>query len=41
VSEVAGLSVFHYHIHIIPRYNNDVENPRGVFRGVVPEKKEY
>jgi diadenosine tetraphosphate (Ap4A) HIT family hydrolase len=28
-----------HHIHIIPRYKGDVENPRGGIRGVIPSKK--
>lgn len=41
VNQEAGQTVFHCHIHIIPRYKNDVENPRGGVRAVVPGKKEY
>jgi len=41
VNEAAGQTVFHCHIHIIPRYNGDVENPRGGVRGVIDGKKEY
>lgn len=37
----AGQTIPHCHIHIIPRYNGDVENPRGGVRGVIPSKKEY
>ncbi len=41
VDEPAGQTIFHCHIHIIPRYKNDVKNPRGGVRGVIPDKKEY
>ncbi len=37
----AGQTVPHCHIHIIPRYNGDMENPRGGVRGVIPEKQSY
>ena len=37
----AGQTVFHCHIHLIPRYNNDMEDPRGGVRGVIPEKQKY
>jgi diadenosine tetraphosphate (Ap4A) HIT family hydrolase len=30
--EVAGQTIFHLHIHLIPRYKGDVENPRGGIR---------
>jgi diadenosine tetraphosphate (Ap4A) HIT family hydrolase/5-methylcytosine-specific restriction endonuclease McrA len=39
--EAAGQTVMHAHIHIIPRRQGDVENPRGGVRGVVPEKRLY
>lgn len=39
--ETAGQTVPHCHIHIIPRYQGDVENPRGGVRGVIPDKKDY
>jgi len=41
VSEAAGQTVPHVHIHLIPRYKDDVEEPRGGVRGVIPEKKNY
>ena len=37
----AGQTIWHSHIHIIPRYRGDVENPKGGIRGVIPSKKEY
>ena len=37
----AGQTVFHMHIHLIPRYKNDVDNPRGGIRNVIPGKGDY
>jgi len=38
---VAGQTIFHCHIHFIPRRQGDVENPRGGVRFVIPEKANY
>ncbi len=37
----AGQTVFHTHIHLIPRRDNDTPNPRGGVRGVIPDKMDY
>jgi len=37
----AGQTIPHAHIHIIPRYKGDMENPRGGVRGVIPNKMNY
>ena len=37
----AGQTVFHVHVHLIPRRDGDVEEPRGGVRGVIPQKQSY
>lgn len=37
----AGQTVPHVHIHVIPRYDGDVEDPRGGVRWVIPDKAKY
>jgi diadenosine tetraphosphate (Ap4A) HIT family hydrolase len=39
--EVAGQTIMHCHMHIIPRYKDDVVDPRGGIRGVIPSKQKY
>lgn len=37
----AGQTIFHVHIHVIPRYQGDVEDPTGGVRNVIPGKGNY
>ena len=37
----AGQTVFHAHIHLIPRRDGDVIDPRGGVRGVIPSEQRY
>ena len=37
----AGQTVFHAHIHLIPRRDGDVSNPQGGVRGVILKKQRY
>ena len=39
--ESAGQTIFHCHIHLIPRRNGDTPSPRGGVRGVIPDKMNY
>ena len=39
--EAAGQTVMHVHLHIIPRYLGDKDDPRGGIRWMLPEKAAY
>jgi len=41
VGKTAGQTVMHLHVHVIPRYAGDVDDPRGGVRGAIPEKRVY
>jgi len=37
----AGQTVPHLHLHLIPRFEGDLPDPRGGVRWVIPEKAKY
>ncbi|MBI38897.1 MAG: diadenosine tetraphosphate hydrolase [Leptospiraceae bacterium] len=37
----AGQTVWHVHIHVIPRNSGDVQDPEGGVRGVISHKQKY
>ncbi len=41
VGEVAGQTVGHAHVHLIPRRQGDMDDPRGGVRGVIPDRQKY
>lgn len=41
VGAAAGQTVFHLHVHVIPRYAGDVDDPTGGVRHVIPDKANY
>lgn len=41
IGRAAGQTVHHCHIHVIPRYEGDMDDPRGGVRGVIPDMQTY
>lgn len=41
VGEFGGQTVMHLHIHLIPRYKGDIEDPRGGIRKAIPNLVQY
>ncbi len=41
VGIVSGQTIFHCHIHLIPRRAGDLDDPRGGVRGVIPDRMRY
>lgn len=39
--KAAGQTVMHLHVHLIPRYEGDAQDPRGGVRHIFPEKARY
>jgi len=39
--DAAGQTVMHAHVHMIPRYKGDCDDPRGGVRWVLPGKADY
>ena len=39
--ELAGQTINHLHIHLIPRYKGDVDDPKGGVRWIFPAKADY
>lgn len=37
--DAGGQSVWHAHLHLIPRYSGDVQDPRGGVRNVIPRRR--
>ena len=37
--QAAGQTVMHLHLHLVPRYSGDVDDPEGGVRGIIPSKR--
>ena len=41
MGSMAGQTISHLQVHLIPRYTRDVADPRGGMRGIIPDKQKY
>lgn len=41
IGRASGQTIDHLHVHLIPRYRGDIDDPWGGVRGVIPEKRLY
>lgn len=41
VGEAGGQSVWHAHVHVMPRFKGDTPEPLGGVRNVIPRKRDY
>jgi diadenosine tetraphosphate (Ap4A) HIT family hydrolase len=41
VGLVSGQTIFHCHVHLIPRRDGDIPDPLGGVRAVIPDKMRY
>lgn len=41
VGTAAGQTIFHLHVHVIPRYSGDIPNPRGGIRRIIKSLVPY